>query len=55
MDLSKRLVKITLLYEVVLNTIEFYVEGQGNSQGNISISSSYEYLTDSGKRASGSV
>jgi hypothetical protein len=55
MDLSKRLVKITLLYEVVLNTIEFYVEGQTKSQGNISGSSSFEYLTDSGKRASGSV
>jgi hypothetical protein len=47
MDLKNKEIRITLLYEIVMNSIEFYVEGRANS----SVSEKYKYLTDSGKRA----
>jgi hypothetical protein len=47
MDLKNKEIRITLLYEIVMNSIEFYVKGRANP----SVSEKYKYLTDSGKRA----
>ena len=33
MDLMGKSIKITLMYEIVMNTIEFYVEGKSTTSG----------------------